>query len=146
MQEACYTCRRRHIQCDRSQTPCRKCEKAGLKCLDKRPIRWVQGVAIRGGMRGRSHQNEKISSTPVSAIEMALDPSIKIREPSNARASTQIVPKDTPLSIPVSMEAEPLAKLNPSNRYYLNYCTLLLVYMYLYSDGPQTTTGYARFS
>ncbi|KAL4767551.1 fungal-specific transcription factor domain-containing protein [Aspergillus nidulans var. acristatus] len=133
MQEACYTCRRRHIQCDRSQTPCRKCEKAGLKCLDKRPIRWVQGVAIRGGMRGRSHQNESISSTPVSTIEMALDPSIKIREPLNARASTQVVPKGTPISIPVSMEDAPLARLDPSARYYLNYyndriCQVFIVY------------------
>ncbi|KAL4747415.1 hypothetical protein BDW72DRAFT_206503 [Aspergillus terricola var. indicus] len=130
---ACYTCRRRHIQCDRSQVPCRKCEKAGLKCLDKRPIRWVQGVAIRGGMRGRSHQDKSISSTPVSAIEMALDPSIELREPLKARTSTQIVPMDTPISIPMSMEDETLARLDASARYYLNYyndriCQLFIVY------------------
>ena len=80
MQEACYTCRRRRIQCDRSQIPCRKCEKAGLKCLEKRPIRWVQGVAIRGAMRGRSHQDNRVSSAPVGAIDMALDSLIEGRK------------------------------------------------------------------
>ncbi|KAL6231627.1 hypothetical protein BDW75DRAFT_233440 [Aspergillus navahoensis] len=134
MQKACYTCRRRHIQCDQSQTPCRKCEKAGLKCLDKRPIRWVQGVAIRGGMRGRSHQNNMISSTPVGAIDMRSDPSIEPQEPSHARPSMQVVPTSCLLtSIPVSMKDAPLAILDPTARYYLDYynnriCQLFIVY------------------
>ncbi|KAL4976270.1 fungal-specific transcription factor domain-containing protein [Aspergillus desertorum] len=133
MQEACYTCRRRHIQCDRSQTPCRKCEKAGLKCLDKRPVRWVQGVAIRGGMRGRSHQSNMVSSTPVGAIDMRSSPLNGLQEPSNARPSMQVVPTCPPTSIPVSMEDEPLARLDPIARYYLDYynnriCQLFIVY------------------
>ncbi|KAM3448782.1 hypothetical protein MY3296_007507 [Beauveria thailandica] len=53
MRDPCWTCRRRTIQCDRSCVPCFKCKKAGLKCLDKRPLRWVKGVAVRGKMRGR---------------------------------------------------------------------------------------------
>lgn len=52
----CYTCRNRRIQCDQSGVPCAKCEKAGLQCFDKRPIRWVKGVAIRGKMQGRSYE------------------------------------------------------------------------------------------
>lgn len=55
----CYTCRNRRIQCDQTGVPCAKCQKAGLECLDKRPFRWVQGVAIRGRMQGRSYDANK---------------------------------------------------------------------------------------
>ncbi|KAJ5682600.1 hypothetical protein N7462_005765 [Penicillium macrosclerotiorum] len=59
--DPCYTCRNRRIQCDQSGVPCSKCQKAGLECLDKRPIRWVKGVAIRGKMQGRSFGNANTS-------------------------------------------------------------------------------------
>jgi hypothetical protein len=32
-----------------------KCEKAGLECVEKKPLRWVNGVAIRGKMRGQTY-------------------------------------------------------------------------------------------
>ncbi|CAG9947260.1 unnamed protein product [Clonostachys rosea f. rosea IK726] len=35
--------------------PCAKCLKAGLECSEKRPVRWVQGVAIRGKMQGHMY-------------------------------------------------------------------------------------------
>ncbi|KAJ5219484.1 uncharacterized protein N7498_001583 [Penicillium cinerascens] len=53
MHAACWACRSRTIQCDQTSTPCAKCKKAGLECFDKRPLRWVKGVAIRGKMRGQ---------------------------------------------------------------------------------------------
>ncbi|KAJ5668450.1 uncharacterized protein N7477_007020 [Penicillium maclennaniae] len=56
MRGPCWTCRSRTIQCDQSRFPCLKCEKAGLECFDKRPLRWVKGVAIRGKMRGLSFE------------------------------------------------------------------------------------------
>ncbi|KAJ5167145.1 uncharacterized protein N7482_005926 [Penicillium canariense] len=58
----CYTCRNRRIQCDQSGIPCDKCKKAGLECFDKRPFRWVKGVAIRGKMQGRTFENTNLSS------------------------------------------------------------------------------------
>ncbi|KAJ5096846.1 hypothetical protein N7456_007567 [Penicillium angulare] len=76
--EPCYTCRNRRIQCDQSGVPCRKCQNAGLECLDQRPLRWVKGVAIRGKMQGRSFEkNEKDSSklksnNKVSAIQRSV--------------------------------------------------------------------------
>lgn len=118
MQEACYTCRRRRIQCDRSQIPCRKCENAGLKCFEKRPVRWVQGVAIRGGMRGRSLQDNRVSSTPVGAIDMTLDSPIDGRKDFTTLAEST----GQPASIPASITDESLARLDPSARYYLDYC------------------------
>ncbi|KAL3488223.1 fungal-specific transcription factor domain-containing protein [Aspergillus germanicus] len=53
MPKACWTCRSRTIRCDASRIPCLKCEKAGLECVEKKPLRWVNGVAIRGKMRGQ---------------------------------------------------------------------------------------------
>ncbi|KAL4907776.1 hypothetical protein BDW74DRAFT_189205 [Aspergillus multicolor] len=133
MQEACYTCRRRHVQCDRTGTLCRKCEKAGLKCLDKRPIRWVQGVAIRGGMRGRSHQNDLVSASPVSTLDFRSEASGKLLERLTESASSELVPTFPPGGISVPLKDEPNSKLDPSAQYYLNYyndriCQLFIVY------------------
>lgn len=69
MTEPCYTCRRRRVQCDLSGTPCGKCKKAGIDCFKERPLRWVQGVAIRGGMRGRSY--EESPNPVVSSVKSA---------------------------------------------------------------------------
>lgn len=62
MPDSCYTCRRRRIQCDRSQVPCAKCQKMGLECFATRPPRWVKGVAIRGKMRGVSFEDNRDAS------------------------------------------------------------------------------------
>jgi hypothetical protein len=59
----CYTCRNRRIQCDQSGVPCGKCQKAGLECLDKRPFKWVKGVAIRGKLQGHLYENANPSSS-----------------------------------------------------------------------------------
>lgn len=64
----CYTCRSRRIQCDQSSVPCAKCQKAGLECFDKRPFRWVKGVAIRGKMQGRSYENVDEAMATNSAV------------------------------------------------------------------------------
>ena len=54
----CWPCRNRHVRCDQSRMPCDKCLKAGLECSKDRPIRWVEGVAIRGKMQGRKYRSE----------------------------------------------------------------------------------------
>ncbi|KAL3465260.1 fungal-specific transcription factor domain-containing protein [Aspergillus heterothallicus] len=140
MIRACYTCRRRHIQCDRSGIPCAKCQKAGLECLDKRPVRWVQGVAIRGVMRGRTFENSSISATPVGKIDMR--PSPLSDSSSNTDAQHQAKPL-IPLrglsalleasdmtgptrpalpSVPLPMNDTALTALDSTARYYLDYC------------------------
>ncbi|KAB8276379.1 C6 transcription factor (Acr-2) [Aspergillus minisclerotigenes] len=68
MDNSCYTCRRRRIECNMSEPPCKKCKKAGLECFTKRPLRWVEGAAFRA--------KKKVSSTKdasVSATKFALD-------------------------------------------------------------------------
>ncbi|KAL4861419.1 hypothetical protein BDV12DRAFT_67069 [Aspergillus spectabilis] len=139
MLDSCYTCRRRHIQCDRSQTPCLKCQKAGLKCLDKRPIRWVQGVAIRGGMRGRSYQDDSVSSSPVEQVDTrstipVKPPKQERAPPSGARLAVDLVPTYSAISsVPVSIKDSALSGLDSTAHYYLSYyndriCELFIVY------------------
>ncbi|CAI6094231.1 unnamed protein product [Clonostachys chloroleuca] len=55
LSKPCWTCRNRHVQCDQTRMPCAKCTKVGLECSEKRPVRWVQGVAIRGKMQGHMY-------------------------------------------------------------------------------------------
>lgn len=53
----CWTCRRRHIKCDRiiSPTGCNKCAKKPVQCLGyQKPLRWAEGVAVRGKLKGKS--------------------------------------------------------------------------------------------
>ncbi|KAL2812213.1 fungal-specific transcription factor domain-containing protein [Aspergillus granulosus] len=151
MIQACYTCRRRHVQCDRSAVPCAKCQKAGLLCLDKRPVRWVQGVAIRGGMRGRSFENSFVSASPVSKIEISPTPPSNLSSKSDKQhlaklptplsglspflqASNIVVPTRPPSpSLCLSINDAALAGLNSTARYYLDYyndriCELFIVY------------------
>ncbi|OAL55264.1 hypothetical protein IQ07DRAFT_160920 [Pyrenochaeta sp. DS3sAY3a] len=51
----CYTCRRRHVKCDRILPHCAKCAKKGVACLGyKKPLRWADGVAVRGKLKGKA--------------------------------------------------------------------------------------------
>ncbi|KAL2839110.1 fungal-specific transcription factor domain-containing protein [Aspergillus pseudoustus] len=151
MTQACYTCRRRHIQCDRSGVPCAKCQKAGLQCLDKRPVRWVQGVAIRGGMRGKSFENSLVCTSPVGKIDMCSTPpsdnSVITDTQCDAKPGTPLSglppllrPNNMVVStrsaltnVPLPMDDAALMGLNSSSRYYLDYyndriCQLFIVY------------------
>ncbi|KAL4805354.1 fungal-specific transcription factor domain-containing protein [Aspergillus unguis] len=125
--EACYTCRRRRIQCDRSSTPCQKCQKAGLECVDKRPVRWVQGVAIRGGMRGRSYDNSSVSLMPVEQFPARSASVARTPEVKPSMEVAKIAPAMS--SIPLSISD---TTLDSSARYYLEYyndriCQLFIV-------------------
>ncbi|KAF4778917.1 hypothetical protein HER10_EVM0012396 [Colletotrichum scovillei] len=53
--KGCANCERRRIRCDRRRPHCAKCDKKRLSCpgYDRR-LRWVEGVAARGHLRGRT--------------------------------------------------------------------------------------------
>ena len=155
MYEPCYTCRRRRIECDRSRKPCAKCEKAGLECLKKRPVRWVEGMSIRGKMRGLS-----VKDASAASIAMAQSRGISSKtkcsliKPSNKQAkaqattdfslggacaqntsivqSTKLPTKHHPDSRPYSLVpvlTDPaVSYLDGSARYYLDYCKDTLQY------------------
>jgi hypothetical protein len=115
MRDACWTCRSRTIQCDRSKTPCAKCDKAGLECFEKRPIRWVTGVAIRGKMRGRRFEDDRRASTKKSSVH-----------PKQKRiASFQQMALTKNPRPSVALDAPCIQNLSSSSRFYLDYCELV---------------------
>ncbi|KAF7133603.1 hypothetical protein CNMCM5793_004732 [Aspergillus hiratsukae] len=112
MVEACYTCRHRRIQCDRSSIPCGKCEKSGFECHQKRPIRWVKGVAIRGKMQG-------VSYNPLNSPAGDEQGLIKLR-------------REGQRDLPAGLGDVSISHLDRVSKYYLDYyndriCKLFIV-------------------
>ncbi|EAW13231.1 Zn(II)2Cys6 transcription factor [Aspergillus clavatus NRRL 1] len=105
MMEACYTCRRRRIQCDRLGIPCGKCRKGGLECHEKRPIKWVKGVAIRGKMQGFSYDLQDVTDGAGNALVKAND-GLRVVAP--------------------GLEDEAVSSLDKVSKYYLDYCINLI--------------------
>ncbi|KAF2119142.1 hypothetical protein BDV96DRAFT_596911 [Lophiotrema nucula] len=70
----CYTCRRRHVKCDRTLPNCVKCAKKGVPCLGyQKPLRWAEGVAVRGKLKGKSQPVvDKDFSTDVAKNQATL--------------------------------------------------------------------------
>lgn len=53
--EGCANCERRRIRCDLKRPTCNKCSKKGLDCPGyNRQLKWINGVAARGHLQGRS--------------------------------------------------------------------------------------------
>ncbi|ORY07136.1 hypothetical protein BCR34DRAFT_28320 [Clohesyomyces aquaticus] len=64
----CYTCRRRHVKCDKMLPTCAKCAKKGVPCLGYlKPLRWAEGVAVRGKLKGKSRP--VVDSQVVSIVQ-----------------------------------------------------------------------------
>lgn len=53
--KGCANCERRRIRCDLKRPTCTKCSKKDLECPGyNRQLRWVNGVAARGHLQGRT--------------------------------------------------------------------------------------------
>ncbi|KAL3451501.1 fungal-specific transcription factor domain-containing protein [Aspergillus insuetus] len=79
---ACHTCRRRRLRCDEAKPHCQRCAAEGVECLGYgKMILWVDGVASRGKMMGKSFSEESII-TQASQVEPA--------PASNAETSNQL--------------------------------------------------------
>lgn len=115
MNRACWTCRSRTIQCDQSRSPCAKCEKAGLECFDKRPLRWVKGVAIRGKMRG--HLYEDPDSNKMSKSQMQR---VK-RQKWVSTSATKCLTADNEMPV-FALQDPRISNLDRASRYYMDYC------------------------
>ncbi|KAJ5287055.1 hypothetical protein N7478_002741 [Penicillium angulare] len=103
MLKPCWTCRSRTVQCDQSQTPCFKCKKAGLECHDKRPLRWVKGVAIRGKLRGHVFKGPALPEKTQALLHSATHLKI-LNKPSFALQDPRIY------------------NLDQRSKYYIDYC------------------------
>jgi hypothetical protein len=116
--DPCWTCRSRRIQCDQSGTPCTKCEKAGMECYDKRPLRWVKGVAIRGKMQGRTHEGIS-SGAPVHPSKITKP------APSTPKKSFRaLVRASASSSLPVTLQDPSMSHLDQTSKYYIDYCKI----------------------
>ncbi|PYH81242.1 hypothetical protein BO82DRAFT_284463 [Aspergillus uvarum CBS 121591] len=124
--QACYTCRYRRIQCDQAARPCGKCKKAGVECLDKRPVRWVKGISIRGKRKGLSLSNSDASPSTGSAIIPFV-----VRSRPSASAIDHVT-KMAPPTMPFELGDPSVACLDSTSKYYFSYyedsiCSLFIV-------------------
>ncbi|KAB8227727.1 Zn(II)2Cys6 transcription factor [Aspergillus alliaceus] len=134
MYDPCYTCRRRRIQCDQSQTPCKKCLKAGLECYDKRPLRWVKGVAIRGKLQGLTVKDASATSAALAALDR-----VPRKKCTKGVLSSALVGSShngthrNKLDLSLPLDSGLIMNLDRTSRYYLDYyneqiCKLFIVY------------------
>ncbi|KAJ5554030.1 hypothetical protein N7513_003989 [Penicillium frequentans] len=125
MRAACWTCRSRTIQCDQTSFPCAKCEKAGLECFDKRPLRWVKGVAIRGKMRGQ------VLGVNAKASNEYPCPNTKRKQLSHPSA-TSLATNPTPK---FALQDPCVHDLDGSSRFYLDYYNVRIAKLFILYDS-----------
>ncbi|KAL4961694.1 Zn(II)2Cys6 transcription factor [Aspergillus stella-maris] len=71
---ACHTCRRRRVKCDLGKPRCQKCYAAGVECLGyDNLILWVDGIASRGKMMGKSFPGAPVMSSRFTNQTMLYD-------------------------------------------------------------------------
>ncbi|GLA05519.1 hypothetical protein AnigIFM60653_006011 [Aspergillus niger] len=140
MEEPCYTCRRRRIRCDQSQSPCVKCATSGYQCFASRPLRWVKGLAIRGKLRGVSLATDSASPAKKAKSRKELDSRDSSLAPATESALSvvrspegHVAPLKPLISIPSTIGDFAASNLDAVSRYYLDYynesiCGLFIVY------------------
>lgn len=118
---SCWTCRNRRVQCDQSGTPCAKCAKAGVECFDKRPLRWVKGVAIRGKMQGYSYEGKSHSSLKGNGIT-------KNTRSNQELQAGALVKSSAGSHLPPTLQDPATLNLDRVSRYYIDYCKSLMLF------------------
>ncbi|KAL4993258.1 fungal-specific transcription factor domain-containing protein [Aspergillus recurvatus] len=145
MAQSCYTCRRRHVECDKSRIPCRKCQKAGVECLQKRPWRWVNGPNFRRkaesatatGAQGALYQG------PESGETASPVPRGDERTPATTisnRRSVVCQPQGLDfqfLNMSLCLSDPSLANLDSTSRFYLNHYSRCVCMLFIMFDSPQ---------
>ncbi|KAJ5302192.1 hypothetical protein N7508_007055 [Penicillium antarcticum] len=77
MRRGCYTCRLRHLKCDKSGTNCLRCQKSGLECLEA-PEKPKQDCFKHGqnpSLRGKGPPVYGESALSFAADQIWMDPS-----------------------------------------------------------------------
>ncbi|KAE8375409.1 C6 transcription factor (Acr-2) [Aspergillus bertholletiae] len=154
MDKSCYTCRRRRIECEMSEPPCKKCKKAGLECFQERPLRWVVGATFRGKKKAASAKHASGAATKLSRGS----PTGEGRYPRNltnsdptASSHAMEYGEDIPcenrggsldhfvLTVPVNPDDPFASSLDAVSKYYLYYyskCVCKLFVMYDSKRNP----------
>ncbi|XRM40442.1 hypothetical protein ABZX51_003762 [Aspergillus tubingensis] len=149
MLRACYTCRRRHVECQMTQPPCKKCQKAGLECLQKRPLRWVDGPAFRNRMRtSQAHHmdqgsaldkpHHKVSSRLEAGLAAptseAITPVGRNGQLTNSQNRSH---SSIHISIPPSLKDPAFDSLDDASMYYLNYYSRCVCKLFVMFDSQR---------
>ncbi|CAG8893529.1 unnamed protein product [Penicillium egyptiacum] len=126
--DPCWTCRNRRIQCDQSGIPCAKCERAGMECFDKRPLRWVKGVAIRGKLQGHSYEG-MADGTPVHSSRVTKSALSTLKKSPRALVQASTGGR----TLPITLQDPSMSNLDQTSKYYIDYyneriCKLFIVY------------------
>lgn len=114
--EACHSCRRQRLKCDRSLPQCLKCVKKGQKCLGyQRLLRWGQGIASRGKMTGVTFEEMTKNRTWPGNSDLQLSSSASLSSQRTSRGSSEVSS--------LGALTDPLVQdLNHASRKYLFYC------------------------
>ncbi|RAL06904.1 uncharacterized protein BO97DRAFT_401087 [Aspergillus homomorphus CBS 101889] len=145
MNSSCYTCRRRHVECQMVRPPCKKCEKAGLECLLKRPLRWVEGATFRGTATNSPIESafQVRPSTPRHVGSKSPDKSL--HETDLVDYSSEITTSkgiswhvgiyEGFLRTPFNLDDPTLKGLDEGSRYYLNYYSRCVCKLFVMFDS-----------
>ncbi|KAJ5954157.1 hypothetical protein N7501_008436, partial [Penicillium viridicatum] len=128
----CWTCRNRRVQCDQSRTPCEKCEKADIECFDKRPLRWVKGVAIRGKMQGHSYEG-MADGTAVQTIKNTKSALSKPKKSSRALPQASACSR----TLPATLQDPSMSNLDQTSKYYIDYYNERICKLFIVYDSPR---------
>ncbi|CRG87866.1 Regulatory protein GAL4 [Talaromyces islandicus] len=152
MNDPCYTCRRRRIQCDQSGVPCAKCDKSGFECFQQRPLRWVKGVTLRSKFHDSvlrpsaqtKHMSSKLRSKggdaqvlidDLALVTQLMPASLQHHQELSSGAAAQTL-EDTENTLvvasPRKLSDQATSHLDKTSRYYLDYyndriCKLFIV-------------------
>ncbi|KAL4805236.1 fungal-specific transcription factor domain-containing protein, partial [Aspergillus unguis] len=154
MVQSCYTCRHRHVECDKLHVPCRKCQKAGVECLQKRPWRWVNGPNFRRkaesstatAARGALYQGpesdksqDKLWTRPKTALPVPRDERTPATTISNRRSVVYQRQGLDPqfLNMSLCLSDPSLANLDSTSRFYLNHYSRCVCKLFIMFDSPQ---------
>lgn len=104
----CHTCRRGRLKCDRTRPACQKCLARATQCLGYgRLLRWNQGIASRGKMKGMTYAPSESRKLSNSLIDIHDDPYSRLR----------LLRVHCP-----SSSLHPYPSLDLASKKYLHYC------------------------
>ncbi|EGR45633.1 uncharacterized protein TRIREDRAFT_110986 [Trichoderma reesei QM6a] len=89
--KGCRSCMRRRIRCDLGRPACAKCIKKGLVCPGYgRHLRWADGVAVRGKLKGQ--RLPVAGSVPMDMSLSTVEDPVAAPKPSTTGSSTAAAP------------------------------------------------------
>ncbi|KAL2803132.1 fungal-specific transcription factor domain-containing protein [Aspergillus granulosus] len=117
---ACHTCRRRRLRCDEAKPLCQRCAAAGIECQGYgNLILWVDGVASRGKMMGKSFS--QAPAIPDGTNAVASPACARPSTVSSYRERVDPFPNTAPSILQYSLLDPWLQQMGDHTRHYLSH-------------------------